>query len=126
MIQSALDLRQPATHTPEIYRHVARSEFVLLKVCELGTDLRYVNVEWMRSNWAIWLAFETEANTVWQHGRRKWGARWIGEHIRRETLLSEAEGQFKVNDHIWPDLARIYLALNPERDGFFEIRGRGA
>lgn len=126
MHQPALDFDRPAELPPAVYREVARREFVLVKVCEAQPDLRYVSTAWMRDNWAIWEAFEREANTVWAAGRRRWGARWIGEHIRRETLLAEVDGSFKVNDHIWPDLARIYLLLNPERTGFFELRGRGA
>jgi hypothetical protein len=124
MHQPALDFDRPAERAPEVYRHVARQEFVLLTVCTNAEAFKYVNVEWMRANWAVWEQFEREANTVWDTGRRRWGARWIGEHIRRETLLREVDGLFKVNDHIWPDLARLYLALNPEREGFFETRGR--
>jgi hypothetical protein len=108
------------------WRSVARQEFVLLTVCQNASTFRYISVEWMRANWKVWLAFEREADARAGEGHRGWGARTIGEYIRRETRIAERDGTFKVNDHIWPDLARLYLILKPEREGFFELRGRAA
>lgn len=108
------------------YRAVARQEFVLLQVCQHAGRFRYISVEWMRANWKVWRAFECEADARFTEGHRAWGARTIGEYIRRETRIAERAGQFKVNDHIWPDLARLWLLLNPEREGFFDLRGRAA
>lgn len=78
---------------------------------------------WVSINWPIWERFEREANRVYDRGRRHYSARTIGEFIRHETALTErGDGAFKVNDHRWPDLARLYLALHPERHRFFDIR----
>lgn len=81
--------------------------------------------EWLDANWSIWLRFEFEANKVRERGRRTYSARTIGEYIRHSTNLREkGEAKFKVNDHVWPDLARLYVALHPSAAGFFETRGR--
>jgi hypothetical protein len=78
---------------------------------------------WLSENWAVWLRFEAEANAVYGSGRRHYSARTIGEYLRHETAVrSTNDGEWKVNDHRWPDLARLYLTLYPERGGFFELR----
>lgn len=80
--------------------------------------------EWLDKNYSVWSAFEREANRIWDRGRKHYSARTIGEYLRHETALSEAPNdlQLKLNDHYWPDLARLYLCHYPERDGFFERR----
>jgi len=77
---------------------------------------------WLVANWPIWQRFENEANNVWQCGRRRYSARTIGEVIRHHTALTSTDPAFKINDHVWPDLARLYMAMHPDRDGFFETR----
>ena len=79
---------------------------------------------WLHDNWAVWLRFEFEANKMRERGRRHYSARTIGEYIRHSTALRETKPTFKVNDHAWPDCARLYCELNPGAAGFFEIRGR--
>lgn len=80
-------------------------------------------IDWLKANLHIWSAFKAEANLIWSHGKRHWGARCIGEYLRRETALREnADTDWKISDWRWPDCARLYLLLYPERDGFFEIR----
>lgn len=107
------------------YRAVARREYVLRKLLEHRDRFKYVDVAWLQKNWAIWEAFEYQATRVWNAGRRHFGARRIGEHIRYETALAaEPSDGFKVNDHVWPDLARLYVVVWPERDELFEFRGR--
>lgn len=77
---------------------------------------------WLSVNWEIWLRFEREANRVYEAGRRHYSARTIGEFIRHETALSERGGDFKIDNSRFPDMARLYLTLMPEREGFFELR----
>jgi hypothetical protein len=108
------------------WRSVARQEHVLLRVCQNAERFRYITVDWMRANWKVWLAFEHEADARAAEGHRAWGARTIGEFIRRQTRIAERDGEFKVNDHIWPDLARLYMIMKPEREGFFDLRGRNS
>lgn len=80
--------------------------------------------EWLERNFSVWEAFEREANKVWASGRRHYSARTIGEYLRHETLLREApsDPKFKLNDHFWPDLARLHMLYHEEREGFFEFR----
>lgn len=108
------------------YRQLARREFVLRRLVELGDRFKYVSVDWLQKNWALWEAFEHEANRVWNAGRRHFGARRIGEHIRYETALREHGEPLKANDHIWPDFSRLYVALHPDRKDIFELRGRAS
>ncbi len=79
--------------------------------------------EWFRRNQHIWNRFHAEANKVYALGRRHYSARTIGEYLRHETALtSVADGEWKLNNNRFPDLARAYLMLYPERDGFFDLR----
>lgn len=81
-------------------------------------------IGWLQDNWSVWLRFEFEANKLRERGRRHYSARTIGEYIRHSTSLREKEPTFKVNDHVWPDCARLYMELHPAAAGFFETRGR--
>ena len=80
--------------------------------------------EWLEKNWAIWEAFEAQADRTWNRGRRHYSARTIIEWIRHETSMRESpnENGFKINDHYTPDLARLWVLIHPDRDGFFERR----
>jgi hypothetical protein len=80
--------------------------------------------EWLDKNFLVWIAFGVEANRVWARGRRHYSARTIGEDLRHETTVSELPNpmELKLNDHYWPDLARLYALFHPERAGFFEFR----
>jgi hypothetical protein len=80
-------------------------------------------VDWLRGNTPIWERFDREASAVYARGRRHYSARTIGEYLRHETALKESpEHEWKLNDHRWPDLARLWLLVHPERGGFFELR----
>lgn len=80
--------------------------------------------EWLEANYHVWELFEHEANQAWSRGRRHYSARTIGEYLRHQTMLAEVENEhgFKLNDHYWPDLARLYMMMHPDRDRFFELR----
>lgn len=81
-------------------------------------------VAWLGDNFPMWDWFRREADAVRARGRKHYAARTIAEYMRHYTLLHQREGDFKLNDHITPDLARLYLLLTPEAEGFFELRGR--
>lgn len=107
-------------------RQVGRRQYVLRITLEQQDRFKPDFYEWLRDNLHVWEAFEIEADIHYNRGAKHWGARTIGEYLRRETAVrSSNDGDWKVNDHRWPDLARLYLALHPDRDGFFELRGRG-
>lgn len=84
--------------------------------------------EWLASpvNFIVWSSFVYQANLAWDKGYRHYSARTIGESLRHHTAMSDTSTDFKLNDWIWPDLARLYMLVYPERKGFFETRGRAA
>lgn len=81
-------------------------------------------IDWLEVNFSIWTAFEIEASRMWNKGRKHYSARTIAEWIRHDTSAREAANEygFKLNNSIVPDLARLYLLVHPDRDGFFEFR----
>lgn len=81
--------------------------------------------EYLRENWHVWLRFRDEADKVRARGRAHYSARTIGEVLRHESALSD-DSPWKLNDHVWPDMARLYLIVTPAAAGFFELRGRQA
>lgn len=88
------------------------------------TDL----VDWLAVpvNFIVWSSFVYQANSAWNKGFRHYSARTIGEYLRHHTAMGDAGHDFKLNDAIWPDLARLYMHVYPDRAGFFETRGRRA
>lgn len=83
---------------------------------------------WLRAptNFLIWSAFVYQANAIWSKEIRHYSARTIGEVLRHHTVLSDTGEDYKLNDWLWPDLARLYMLVYPDRAGFFELRGRRA
>jgi hypothetical protein len=89
---------------------------------------------WLRENAHIWVAFEREATRAWAargglaaatRGKMPhYSARTIVEVLRHHSMLREAGGGWKINDHCVPELARLYHLLYPSRAGFFETRAR--
>ena len=80
--------------------------------------------EWLEKNPKIWDAFAAQADIIWNRGRRRYSARTIGEWLRHESAMREAPNEhgWKLNDHAWPDCARLYMLAYPDRDSFFETR----
>lgn len=77
---------------------------------------------WLADNVHVWRAFEREADKVWARGRRHYSARTILEHLRHETALSDSRIEFKLNNNVAPDLARLYRLRYPARAELFEVR----
>lgn len=104
----------------EVYRK--RTAMVMLdcKPEAFRKDFR----DWLEANYHVWTEFEREADAVWEMGRRHYSARTIGEYLRHRTVIAEKTNEMglKLNDHYWPDLARLYMMMHPEREGFFERR----
>ena len=78
---------------------------------------------WLEANWPIYLRFESEALKVARSGRKHYSARTIVEFLRHQTALTEKDGQFKINDHATPDLARLFVIRNNVHGSLFEFRG---
>jgi len=82
-----------------------------------------MNIEnWFAENNHIWKAFEEQALLIYQRGHRHYSARTIIEFLRHHSALKEASGEWKINDHITPHLARRFMKEHPHLNGFFETR----
>ena len=79
---------------------------------------------WLNDNWHVYEYFEQAAIKVWAHGWRHYSARTIWEVMRHRSAVREIEGEFKLNDHRVPDVARLYMFFHPEQNGLFEFRTR--
>lgn len=76
-------------------------------------------------NFQIYLQFENAAYQCRAAGFKHYSARTILEVMRHRTNIREiGNGQWKLNNNLTPDLARLYMLLHPEQDGFFELRER--
>jgi hypothetical protein len=109
------------------YRQVARREFILRRVAENRERFMPDFADWLRSNLHVWECFEREALRVWNAGRRHYSSRTLWEVMRHESATRAAnDGEWKLNDRRAPDVARLFLLLNPDKPEFFETRGRAA
>lgn len=105
-----------------------KKERLLMIVKNSPEDYRMNFLDWMPDNWHIIVAFFVEANRVWNSGRRHHSARDLCAHLRHETALYEAQNRvvnpkgFKINNNVSPSLARLYVAIYPERANLFEMR----
>lgn len=84
--------------------------------------------DWMPKNWHIIVAFFNEANRVWGSGRRHHSARDLCAYLRHESAISEAQNPsrinpqpFKISNNVSPYLARLYIAIYPERSSLFQL-----
>lgn len=81
--------------------------------------------EWLQNNWHVYETFESLANEVWGAGRSHFGAKSLWETMRFQMAIEETpntESEFKLNNNWHSQCARLYVALNPNRKGFFEFR----
>ena len=85
-------------------------------------QFRHDFAPWLAQNGHVWARFEQEAHKIRARGRTHYSARTIVEVLRHESVLSEADSTFKLNDHNTPDLARLYLLTHPDAGDFFATR----
>jgi hypothetical protein len=78
--------------------------------------------EWMADNGHVYDAFSAAANKVWSAGWRHYSARTIMKVIRHRSNVREIRGEFKIDNNRTPDIARLYLLLNPQHPGLFTLR----
>lgn len=88
-------------------------------------DIPHSFIEWLEENFPIWERFEAESLRVINSGRTHYSAYTIREYIRHETLLQEADSEFKLNNNHTPHLARLFALVHPKHSGFFEFRSVG-
>jgi hypothetical protein len=101
---------------------IGRREFVLRRVAENANRFREGFPLWLEKHMTLWEHYEREANAVWGEGFRHYASRTIWELMRHHTRHREQASEYKLNNNWAPCLARLYLLLYPERDGFFETR----
>lgn len=80
-------------------------------------------LEWLPQNLAIYYAFSKQALEIIARGRKHYSARTIVEFLRHHTALQEnPAGEWKINDHSVPYLARLFDLMYPRHAGLFEYR----
>ena len=77
--------------------------------------------DWLAANMPIYREFERHARLIASR-RDRYSARTIAEVIRHNSVLSEQGSQWKINNNRIPDMARLFSALHPEHEGFFQLR----
>lgn len=81
-------------------------------------------VSWLRDNPLVWYAFvqKTQHAATFMH-KQRFSAAAIIQIIRWETIISEKDVTFKINNNHAPDLARLVMDVKPNLRGYFSIRG---
>lgn len=109
------------------FRQVAQRQYVLRRVLEERERFMPDFYDWLQHNMHVWERFDAEAQRVWRAGRRHYSSRTLWEVMRHESAVRAAnDGEWKLNDRRAPDVARLFLLLNPDKPDFFETRGRAA
>ena len=81
--------------------------------------------DWLLDNWHVFEYFEMAATRTWDAGFRHYSARTIVEVMRHRSNIREiGDKPWKINNDIVPEMARLYMILHPDQDGFFEFRER--
>ena len=78
---------------------------------------------WLADNLHVYRAFEGTALQLLEAGHEHLSARTIVHGLRHFTPCRETSALgFKINDHLSPDLARVFLIHHPEHAPRFESR----
>ena len=80
---------------------------------------------WLENNEEVFLTFCNLADAIWNAGRTHYSARTIVEKMRFDHAIREVGGKFKINDHLSPDLGRLYALLKPSRLDMFRFKRGG-
>lgn len=80
-------------------------------------------IEWITTNWALYLRFEEESRSV-SKLRDHYAAHTIIEYMRHETLMRDNDLDFKINEAWTSSMARLFAHLNPDCRNLFEFRVR--
>lgn len=70
-------------------------------------------LEYLPSNTHVFEAFAREALRIRASGRKHYSARTIIEVLRHQSALGEQTGDWKLNDHHTPYLARLFDLVYP-------------
>ena len=78
-------------------------------------------LEWLPENVHIYWIFERYADMIWNHGRRSYSSRTIGEKMRFDMTF-ESNDEYKLRNSVTPYLGRVYVLRHPERVGLFKYQ----
>lgn len=79
-------------------------------------------VDWLPDNLHVWDAFVDETHSVIDVGFMHYSARTIVHVLRHHSAIRENEGEWKINDHHSPYLARLWALVYPHHANLFEYR----
>lgn len=79
-------------------------------------------IDYIQDNLNVWLEFEKMCLNLINNGYEHYSARTLIHVIRYQTHVGEFKSKYKVNDHISPVFARVFMILHPQHDGFFTIK----
>ncbi len=86
-------------------------------------DYRDDFIFWLSENPHVWVAFAKKTIVAEKHKhKQRFSARAIIELLRWETMLSESDVMFKINNNYCADLSRLVMDCRPELKGYFQIR----
>ena len=77
---------------------------------------------WLEQNLHIYEAFEREALSVAKR-REHYSAKTIVEFLRHHTMITEKEGEWKINNYATSGLARHFAKRHPIHASLFKFRG---
>lgn len=81
--------------------------------------------EWLVGSVHIVVKFEEYSIMLKERGKRDiYSARAIVEGMRWDSLISDSDVEYKINDHCVPFLSRLVMAANPRLAGMFSCRGK--
>ena len=78
--------------------------------------------EFHAANPHVYDLIEQFAFDVIRAGYRRFGMQSIIERVRWFTLMESEGDRFKINNNFEPYYARLFMARNPQHDGFFRTR----
>jgi hypothetical protein len=77
---------------------------------------------WLRDNDHIRHAFDKRAHQMAETGRKRCSARLIAHVMRYESMLTDTDKQFKINNNYISGLARLWMETNGQQyPGFFKL-----
>jgi len=99
----------------------------LIRVQEIarnsGNDYSENFMSWLGKNPDIWQGFVNKTLIAKRHSHKgRFGARAILEMLRWDTMISDTDKMFKINNTYCADLSRLVMACTPELEGYFETR----
>lgn len=108
----------------ELKSHSAR--IISRIVANRGGEFTPRFLEYITNNMPVYEEFERRALRLWASGRSHYSARTILESVRHDTDIHEVASEYKINNNIIPDCARLFAIMHPDKPlfAFREARGR--